>query len=57
MFAGSPRSPENRGSTDLARDVLGFAVKFYPKQSNWGLVGNNIPVFFIQDVSGHHPRG
>ncbi len=39
----------NRGSADLARDVRGFAVKFYTKQGNWDLVGNNIPVFFIQD--------
>jgi len=40
----------NRGSTDLARDVRGFAVKFYTKQGNWDLVGNNMPVFFIQDA-------
>ncbi|MFN8551355.1 MAG: catalase [Candidatus Obscuribacterales bacterium] len=39
----------NKGSMDLARDVRGFAVKFYTKQGNWDLVGNNIPVFFIQD--------
>lgn len=39
----------NKGSVDLARDVRGFAVKFYTKQGNWDLVGNNIPVFFIQD--------
>lgn len=38
-----------KGSADLARDVRGFAVKFYTKQGNWDLVGNNIPVFFIQD--------
>lgn len=38
------------GSFDLARDVRGFAVKFYTKQGNWDLVGNNIPVFFIQDA-------
>lgn len=37
------------GSPDLARDVRGFATKFYTKQGNWDLVGNNIPVFFIQD--------
>ncbi|MFC7337309.1 catalase [Haloferula chungangensis] len=37
------------GSPDLARDVRGFAVKFYTKKGNWDLVGNNIPVFFIQD--------
>jgi catalase len=40
----------NRGSADLARDVRGFAVKFYTQQGNWDLVGNNIPVFFIQDA-------
>jgi len=39
-----------RGSTDTARDVRGFAVKFYTEQGNWDLVGNNIPVFFIQDA-------
>ena len=40
----------SRGSTDLARDVRGFAVKFYTDEGNWDLVGNNIPVFFIQDA-------
>jgi catalase len=39
-----------RGSADTARDVRGFAVKFYTDQGNWDLVGNNIPVFFIQDA-------
>ncbi len=39
-----------RGSTDLARDVRGFAVKFYTDEGVWDLVGNNIPVFFIQDA-------
>ena len=39
----------NKGSADLARDVRGFAVKLYTKEGNWDLVGNNIPVFFIQD--------
>jgi catalase len=39
-----------RGSTDLARDVRGFAVKFYTEEGNWDLVGNNMPVFFIQDA-------
>ena len=39
----------NKGSGDLARDVRGFAVKLYTKAGNWDLVGNNIPVFFIQD--------
>ena len=40
----------NKGSPDLARDVSGFAVKIYTKQGNWDIVGNNIPVFFIQDA-------
>jgi len=40
----------SRGSTDLARDVRGFAVKFYTQEGNYDLVGNNIPVFFIQDA-------
>ena len=40
----------NKGSFDLARDVRGFAVKFYTQEGNWDLVGNNIPVFFIQDA-------
>ena len=39
-----------RGSSDTARDVRGFAVKFYTDEGNWDLVGNNIPVFFIQDA-------
>jgi catalase len=39
-----------RGSTDTARDVRGFAVKFYTEEGNWDLVGNNIPIFFIQDA-------
>ncbi|TDO20658.1 catalase [Pedobacter duraquae] len=40
----------SRGSTDLARDARGFAVKFYTQAGNFDLVGNNIPVFFIQDA-------
>ncbi|HCO91419.1 MAG TPA: catalase HPII [Alphaproteobacteria bacterium] len=40
----------SKGSPDLARDVRGFAVKFYTNEGNWDLVGNNIPVFFIQDA-------
>ncbi len=39
-----------RGSKDTARDARGFAVKFYTDEGNWDLVGNNIPVFFIQDA-------
>ena len=40
----------SKGSVDLARDVRGFAVKIYTQEGNWDLVGNNIPVFFIQDA-------
>ena len=40
----------SKGSPDLARDVRGFATKFYTREGNWDLVGNNIPVFFIQDA-------
>ncbi|MBV8096150.1 MAG: catalase [Acetobacteraceae bacterium] len=40
----------NKGSPDVPRDVRGFATKFYTKEGNWDLVGNNIPVFFIQDA-------
>ncbi len=40
----------NMGSTDLARDVRGFAVKMYTAEGNWDIVGNSIPVFFIQDA-------
>lgn len=38
------------GSVDTPRDVRGFATKFYTKEGNWDLVGNNVPVFFIQDA-------
>jgi len=40
----------SKGSVDLARDVRGFAVKLYTQEGNWDLVGNNMPVFFIQDA-------
>lgn len=40
----------SKGSPDLARDVRGFAVKLYTEDGNWDIVGNNIPVFFIQDA-------
>ena len=40
----------SKGSTDLARDVRGFAVKFYTEEGNYDLVANNMPVFFIQDA-------
>ncbi len=39
-----------RGAADVTRDVRGFAVKFYTDEGNWDLVGNNMPVFFIQDA-------
>ena len=39
----------SRGSADTVRDVRGFAVKFYTDEGNFDLVGNNMPVFFIQD--------
>lgn len=50
VFARFSTVAGNKGSGDLARDVRGFAVKFYTKEGNWDLVGNNIPVFFIQDA-------
>ena len=50
VFARFSTVAGNKGSADLARDVRGFAVKFYTKEGNWDLVGNNIPVFFIQDA-------
>lgn len=40
----------SKGSKDTPRDVRGFAVKMYTSEGNWDLVGNNIPVFFIQDA-------
>ncbi|KAI1005665.1 Catalase-1 [Podosphaera aphanis] len=40
----------SRGSADTVRDVRGFAVRFYTDEGNWDIVGNNIPVFFIQDA-------
>jgi catalase len=50
VFARFSTVAGSRGSTDLARDVRGFAVKFYTEEGNFDLVGNNIPVFFIQDA-------
>jgi catalase len=50
VFARFSTVAGERGSTDLARDVRGFAVKLYTDEGNWDLVGNNIPVFFIQDA-------
>src|SRR5277367_3211998 len=50
LFARFSTVAGNEGSPDLARDVRGFAVKLYTKEGNWDIVGNNIPVFFIQDA-------
>lgn len=50
MFARFSTVAGERGSADCARDARGFAVKFYTEEGNWDLVGNNIPVFFIQDA-------
>ncbi|MFG2037218.1 catalase [Dactylosporangium sp. NPDC048998] len=49
VFARFSTVQGSRGSTDTPRDVRGFAVKFYTRQGNFDLVGNNMPVFFIQD--------
>src|SRR5665647_1183462 len=50
LFARISTVAGGAGSVDTPRDVRGFAVKFYTKEGNWDLVGNNIPVFFIQDA-------
>ena len=50
MFVRFSTVAGSRGSTDLASDVRGFAVKFYTEEGNFDLVGNNMPVFFIQDA-------
>ena len=50
VFARFSTVQGSRGSTDLPRDVRGFAVKFYTQEGNYDLVGNNMPVFFIQDA-------
>ena len=50
VFARFSTVAGGAGSVDTPRDVRGFAVKFYTKEGNWDLVGNNIPVFFIQDA-------
>ena len=50
LFARFSTVAGGSGSVDLPRDVRGFAVKFYTQQGNFDLVGNNIPVFFIQDA-------
>ncbi|QIH40111.1 catalase [Flavobacterium sp. Sr18] len=51
VFARFSTVAGSRGSTDLARDARGFAVKFYTQDGIYDLVANNIPVFFIQDAS------
>ncbi|WP_281233190.1 catalase [Flavobacterium gelatinilyticum] len=51
VFARFSTVAGSRGSTDLARDARGFAVKFYTQEGIYDLVANNIPVFFIQDAS------
>ena len=50
VFARFSTVAGGAGSVDTPRDVRGFAVKFYTKEGNWDLVGNDIPVFFIQDA-------
>ena len=50
VFARFSTVAGGAGSVDTPRDVRGFAVKFYTLEGNWDLVGNNIPVFFIQDA-------
>jgi catalase len=50
VFARFSTVAGSKGSADLPRDVRGFAVKFYTEEGNFDLVGNNIPVFFIQDA-------
>ncbi|MBK8189362.1 MAG: catalase [Vampirovibrionales bacterium] len=50
VFARFSTVAGGAGSVDTPRDVRGFAVKFYTQQGNWDLVGNNVPVFFIQDA-------
>jgi len=50
VFARFSTVAGSKGSPDLARDVRGFAVKFYTEEGTWDLVGNNMPIFFIQDA-------
>ena len=50
VFARISTVAGGSGSSDTPRDVRGFAIKFYTSEGNWDLVGNNIPVFFIQDA-------
>lgn len=50
LFARISTVQGGRGSADTVRDVRGFALKFYTEEGNWDLVGNNLPVFFVQDA-------
>lgn len=50
MFARISTVAGGAGSVDTPRDIRGFALKFYTEQGNWDIVGNNVPVFFIQDA-------
>ena len=50
VFARFSTVAGSKGSPDLARDVRGFAIKFYTEEGTWDLIGNNMPIFFIQDA-------
>jgi catalase len=50
VFARFSTVGGSRGSADAVRDVRGFSVKFYTEEGNYDIVGNNLPVFFIQDA-------
>ena len=49
MFVRFSVVAAERGAADAARDIRGFAMKFYTEEGNWDLVGNNTPVFFHRD--------
>ncbi len=49
LFARFTTVAGERGAADAERDIRGFALKFYTEEGNWGMVGNNTPVFFIRD--------
>ena len=51
VFSRISTAAGGSGSSDTPRNVRGFAIKFYTSRGNWDLVGNNIPVFFIQDAT------
>jgi catalase len=50
IFARFSTVAGERGAADAERDIRGFALKFYPEEGNWDLVGNNTPVFFLRDT-------